>query len=125
MTRRSDEWYRSIHILRALVAPSSCYTRYAHRVAGLGRPYIKLLQACEKQEKCRDAARDLVKEVDDFLSYGYEELELELKERKETREIVKRIAELIEKICEYIVKSNKNMLKTFFRTLRDFSPLET
>ena len=51
-------------------------------------------------------------------SYGYEELELELKERKETQEIVGRITGLIGKICEYIVKSNENILKTIFRTIR-------
>ena len=66
-----------------------------------------------------------MQEVGDFLICGYEELELELKARKETQEIVKRIAELVGKICEYIVKSNKNMLKTFFRTLHNFSPLKT
>ena len=81
------------------------------------------LQICEKQEKCRDAARDLLSEVDDFLRFGFEKLELELKERKETREIVGEIAKLITEISVYIIKNNKNMFKTFFRTSANSSLL--
>ena len=111
--------------MRAHVAPSFCYTGYVSRIPRLSSNGTKRLQACEKQEKCRDAARDLLQEVDDFLSFGYEELELELKERRETQKIVIKIAELITQICNYIVENNKNMFKSFFRMSRSFSPLKS
>ena len=54
-------------------------------------------------------------ELDSFLDCGYEELKLELKERKETRKIVIKIAELITQISDYIISNNTNMFKSFLR----------
>ena len=71
-------------------------------------------QACEKQEKCRDAARALVYEVDDLLDLNYEELELELKRQKETRAIVVKITKLITWTSDYIIKNNKNIFISSF-----------
>ena len=92
------------------------YTRCGVYTSSLSYRRCDYSQACEKQEKCRDAARALVDELDDFLQPGYEELEPELKERKETRETIIKIANLIKDICDYIIKNNKNMFRTFFRT---------
>ena len=54
-------------------------------------------------------------ELDSFLDCGYEELKLELKERKETRMMFSRFAELIAQISRYIVSRNKNTSKYFLR----------
>ena len=104
--------------------PSSCYTRYAGCISEVSSCGITLLQACEKQEKCRDAARDLLNGLDDFLRFGFEKLEPELKERRETRKIVGEIARLITEISVYIIKNNRNMFKTFFRMSANPSLLE-
>ena len=95
--------------------PSSYCIRYSSRTAIVSHCRAKIPQACERQEECRDAAQGLVDEMDDFLRFGYEELEFELRERKETREIVVKIAKLIAEISSYIIKNNKNMFKTLFR----------
>ena len=107
---------RSIRISRVLVVPSSYCTRYGSQTPMTNYRGAKILQACEKQEKCRDAARHLVDEMDDFLRFGYEELEPELRSREKTRDIVAEIAKLIKDTCDYIIKNNKNMARTFLRT---------
>ena len=53
--------------------------------------------------------------MDYLLSFGYEQLSLELKERSEPRKTVIGIARIIQKISEYIIYHNSNTLKSFIR----------
>ena len=64
-------------------------------------------------------------ELDSFLDCGYEEIKLELKERKGTRKIVIKIAELITQISDYIISNNTNMFKSFLRMSISSFPLKS
>ena len=59
-----------------------------------------LEQACENQEKCKEAASDLTEELDWFLTI---EGKLEfLREREESRQAVARMMEVISDAANYI-----------------------
>ena len=72
-----------------------------------------LEQACENQEKCREAASELTKELDHFLMI---EGELEfLREREESRRAVERMMEVIAEAASYISDhTSTKMLCSFF-----------
>ena len=79
-------------------------------------PLISLLfleQACESQEKCKEAASDLMEELDQFLTIE-EKLEF-LREREESRRAVERMMEVIAEAASYISDhTSTKILCSFF-----------
>ena len=62
-------------------------------------------QVFERQEKCRDNARNLAKQLSLFLSI--KKHIPELRERKETQESVKQILELVTKVSNVIIENSR------------------
>ena len=72
-------------------------------------------QLCEKQKACRDAARKLVEEMDDLLTYGVDRLEDMLKSNPTTKKAFQVVAEVFEEISTVIEKENKGIMTSFIR----------
>ena len=72
-----------------------------------------LEQACENQEKCKEAASDLTEELDQFLTIEGR-LGL-LSEREESRRAVERMMEVITDAANYISShTSTNLLCPYF-----------
>lgn len=73
------------------------------------------IQLCEKQKRCRDAARSLVDEMDDFLKYRAEDLAEMLTKSEDTRKAFNSVAKAFGEITEIIKKYNKGMIVSLLR----------
>ena len=69
------------------------------------------------QKECRDAARDLVDEMDTFLSSGAEALGGVLRTNTTTKVAFRSLAGIIEDICKFIEKNSSGMAGSLLREL--------
>lgn len=72
-------------------------------------------QLCERQKNCRDAARKLVDEMDDVLTYGVGKLGGSLKANPNTRRAFTKLADAIANLYELIIQEDRGAVKGFFR----------
>ena len=75
-------------------------------------------QLCEKQKECRDAARDLVDEMDTFLNSEAEELGGVLRTNTTTKVAFRSLVGVIEDICKLIEKNSTGMAGSLLRKLQ-------